>query len=159
MVMIQVNWIWRKLLTTYVDSLYYICRAVWFWGEWRRWISFCISAVHFLILVGISSCGLFGDPFSSFCDCYGSKNVVKGRRVIWLVPSWNVDNDSLIISHVLFVDYSLMFLSISKPASLLEMFSLFWGFFGTKGYKSKIVWWCGGHRGFSGYFLLVDIFL
>ena len=31
MAMIQVNWIWRKLLTMYIDSLYYTCRVVRFW--------------------------------------------------------------------------------------------------------------------------------
>ena len=111
-----------------------------FFDKWRRWISFCLSTVHFSILINGSPHGFFGssrglrqgDPLSPvlfvlIMEAIGrmlDKVVHEGR-----LSSFHVGNSvgrSLVVSHLLFVDDTLIFCDANIDQMLILLMALIW---------------------------------
>ena len=100
------------------------------WGgfsaKWRRWIFFCLSTIHFSILIKGPPCGFFessrglrqGDPLSPLLfvlvvEALGrmlDKAVHEGRMSGFSVD--NLEGRSLAMSHLLFEDDTLIFCNV-----------------------------------------------
>ena len=108
--------------------------------KWRRWISFCLSTVHFSILINGSPHGFFGssrglrqgDPLSLLLfvlvmEAIGKmldKVVLEGR-----LSGFNVGvsaRRSLMVSHLLFVDDTLIFCDANIDHMLILCLVLIW---------------------------------
>ena len=91
--------------------------------KWRQWILFCLSTVHFSIVINGSPCGFFGssrglrqgDPLSPLLfvlvmEALGrmlDKVVLEGRMLGFSVGK--LEGRSMAVSHLLFVDDTLIF--------------------------------------------------
>ena len=119
-----VNWTLRKAFD-HVNwgFLTHLLERCGFFDKWRRWISFCLSNVRFSILIDGSPYGFFGSSrglrqgnhlspllFVLVMEAIGrmlDKAIHEGR-----LSGFHVGDSarrSLVVSHLLFADYTLIF--------------------------------------------------
>ena len=103
--------------------LIYLLQRCCFFGKWRNWIYFCISTVHFSVLVNGSPHGLFGssrgihqrDLLSLLLFVIvmeASSKMIKKAVGEGLLVGFSVGRtgrNNLLIFHLLFVDDTLIF--------------------------------------------------
>ena len=111
-----------------------------FSAKWRQWIFFCLSTIRFSILINDSPCGFFGssrglrqvDPLSPLLfvlvmEALGrmlDKAVHEGRLSGFSVG--NLEGRSLAVSHLLFVDGTLIFCDAVLDQILILRMILIW---------------------------------
>ena len=108
--------------------------------KWRRWISFCLSTVHFSILINGTPHGLFGssrglrqgDPLSPLLfvlvmEAIGKMldKVVHEGRLSGFNIGVSVER-SLMVSHLLFADDTLIFCNANIDHMLILRMVLIW---------------------------------
>ena len=118
--------------------LLYLLDRCGFLGKWRHWISFCISTVHFPILINGSpegffgsTCGIWqGDPLSPLLSVIIMEALSRMMNKVveeGLLSGFQVGalgNDLLCISYLLFVDDTLIF-SYANLDHILHLWLLF----------------------------------
>ena len=111
-----------------------------FSDKWRRWISFCLSTVRFSILINGTPPGFFGssrglrqgDPLSLLLfvlvmEAVGrmlDKAVHEGRLLGF--RAGDSAGRSLVVSHLLFVDDTLIFCDANIDQMLILLMALIW---------------------------------
>ena len=109
-------------------------------AKWRQWIFFCLSSVRFSILINGSPCGFFGsskglrqgDPLSPLLfvlvmEALGrmlDKTIHEGRMSGLSVG--NLEGRSMAVSHLLFVDDTLIFCEADLDQILIFHMILIW---------------------------------
>ena len=131
--------------------LLYLLDRCGFLGKWRHWISFCISTVHFPILINGSPEGFFGstcgiwqdDPLSPLLSVIIMEALSRMMNKVveeGLLSGFQVGalgNDSLCISYLLFVDDTLIF-SYANLDHILHLWLLFTWFEAISGLKINL---------------------
>ena len=114
------------------DFLLYLLRKCGFLERWRLWVSFCLSTVHFSILVNGSPCGFFqstrglrhGDPLSPmlFVIVMEALSKLLDKAIAGsFLTGFSVGggpNDPISVSHLLFAYDTLIFCD-ADPSQLL----------------------------------------
>ena len=111
-----------------------------FSAKWRQWILFCLSTVHFSILINGSPCGFFGSTrglrqgdslspllFVLVMEALGrmlDKAVLEGRMSGFSVG--NLEGRSMAVSHLLFADDTLIFCKAHLDQILILRMILIW---------------------------------
>ena len=113
------------------DFLLYQLRRCGFSEKWNNWISFCLSTVLFSVLVYGSSCGFFkssrglrqGHPLSPmlFVIVMEALSKMMDRAIEGgFLSSFFLDRNSMMISHLLFADDTLIFCDVD-PSQLIHL--------------------------------------
>ena len=133
------------------DFLIYLLRRCGFSEKWRKWIYFCVSSIHFSILVDGSSCGFFpssrgirqGDPFSPMLfvivmEAF-SRLIDKaiGVELLFGFSVGNLNSAPLEVSHLLFIDDTLIFCE-ADPDHLFYLQSILVWFEATSGLRINL---------------------
>ena len=133
------------------DFLIYLLRRCGFSEKWRKWIYFCVSSIRFSILVDGSSCGFFpssrgirqGDPFSPMLfvivmEAF-SRLIDKaiGVELLFGFSVGNLNSAPLEVSHLLFVDDTLIFCE-ADPDHLFYLQSILVWFEATSGLRINL---------------------
>ncbi len=137
------------------DFLLYQLHRCGFSEKWNNWISFCLSTVRFSILVYGSSCGFFkssrglrqGDPLSPmlFVIVMEALSKMMDRANEWgFLSGFFLDRNSMMISHLLFTDDTLIF-CYADPSQLIHLKWVLNWFEAISGLrinlgKSELVW-------------------
>jgi hypothetical protein len=133
------------------EFLLYFLQRCGFSEKWRRWISFCISFVRFSILINGSSCGFFqssrgirqGDPLSPLLFVIvmeALSRMIDKASDVGLLSGFSVGgeiSDPLRISHLLFVDDTLIFCEAS-PDNLIYLRAILTWFEATSGLRVNL---------------------
>ena len=114
-------------------------------NKWRQWIFFCLSTVRFSILINGSPCGFFessrrlrqGNPLSSLLfvlvmEALGrmlNKAIHEGHLLGFHVG--NLERRSLVVSHLLFANDTLIFCDADLDQLLILRIVLIWFEAGT----------------------------
>ena len=139
------------------DTLFYLLERMGFGDRWRRWLKTCVSTVRFSFLVNGSPVGFFsryrglrqGDPLSPLLFLLIMEvlsRILKKTEEGGLIQGFHVgpvNSSGIHVSHLLFVDDTILFCDISREQSLsirlvLSCFQAFTGLKVNVG-KSEIV--------------------
>ena len=139
------------------DTLFYLLERMGFGDRWRRWLKTCVSTVRFSVLVNGSPVGFFsryrglrqGDPLSPLLFLLIMEvlsRILKKTEEGGLIQGFHVgpvNSSGIHVSHLLFVDDTILFCDISREQSLsirlvLSCFQAFTGLKVNVG-KSEIV--------------------
>ena len=137
----HVNWVF----------LLYLLQRCGFSEKWRKWISFCISSVRFSILVNGSPCGFFqssrgirqGDPLSPMLFVIVMEALSRlidkaiGAGMSSGFAMSRMVNDPLLISHLLFVNDTLISCE-ADPVHLIRLRSILIWFEATSGLRISL---------------------
>ena len=110
------------------DTLFYQLERMGFGDRWRRWLKTCVSTVRFSVLVNGSPTGFFGssrgprqgDPLSPLLfllimevlSCILKKTEEGGFIQGFHLGS--INSTSICVSHLLFVDDTILFCDASR---------------------------------------------
>jgi hypothetical protein len=133
------------------DFLIYLLRRCGFSEKWRKWIYFCVSSIRFSILVDGSSCGFFpssrgirqGDPFSPMLFVIVMEafsrliDKATGVELLFGFSVGNLNSAPLEVSHLLFVDDTLIFCE-ADPDHLFYLQSILIWFEATSGLRINL---------------------
>ena len=120
--------------------LFAMLRKMGFGEKWIKWVEWCISIVKFSVLVNGSPSGFFqssrglrqGDPFFPYLfvivmevfSCLLRRAISEGYLSGWRVRGRN--GEGILISHLLFVDDTLVFCKASQDQMTYLSCLLMW---------------------------------
>ena len=122
------------------DFLLQIMERMGFGSKWISWIKWCISTASFFVLVNGSSTGFFrssrgprqGDPLSPYLFVIGMealsdmlKLVVEGSFISGCRFSGR-DGGDIVISHLLYADYTILFCEANSEQLMYLRWTLMW---------------------------------
>ena len=130
------------------DTLFYLLEMMGFGGRWRSWLKTCVTTVRFSVLVSGSHVGFFGSsrglrqgnplsPLLLFLIMEFLSRILKKTEEGGFIQGFHVcpvNSTGLCVSHLLFVDDTILFNDASREQilSIRLILSCFQAFTGLK---------------------------